>query len=234
MYLIEYPDKMLLLDSGCRSDVNNIIKYITSIGRKVSDLKLVVVTHAHPDHSGGAMLFRSRYNITIAAPRSINEWYAGFSGVLTYVVDLLLTYFVAKKKKRGLKWIFFSRQIKIDRVLEDLALLPGFADWQVISTPGHTISDISLYNSKASTIYIADNIVASKSAFFRPYPITTPESYQESLKKYIELDPATYLLAHYGENKISKEQIDKLIQGVSAKPRNHRNTLPAILKHLFK
>ena len=225
---------MFLLDSGCRSDVKKVIKYIYSIGRKIDDLKLVVVTHAHPDHSGGAMTYRSRYNIAIATPEDINKWYSGLSGMITYFVDLILTYLVAQRKKRGYEWILFSRYIQSDYFLKDHSPLPGFEDWQTISTPGHTFSDISLYNKKESTIYIADNIVASKNTFLRPYPIVKPNSYQKSLQKYIELCPDSYLLAHYGEYKITKDQIETLVRGVSSTPRNHRNTLPAILKHLFK
>lgn len=200
----------------------------------MTDLKLVVVTHAHPDHSGGAMLFHSRYNIPIAAPTNINKWYAGPKGFVTYVVDLALTYLVAKRKARGFQWIFFPLKVKAQFYLEDQSTLPGFEDWQVISTPGHTFSDISLYHNESRILYLADNLVASKSSFYRPYPIVSPASYRSSLQKYIDLAPQKFLLAHYGEHEISKEVMHNLMQNISNRPRNHINTLPRILKHIFK
>jgi glyoxylase-like metal-dependent hydrolase (beta-lactamase superfamily II) len=78
LYIAEYKDRLLLLDCGCRSDHSLIVNYITqTIHRPIEHLKLLVVTHLHPDHSGSAMSLGEKYSIPIAAPENINLWYKG-------------------------------------------------------------------------------------------------------------------------------------------------------------
>ena len=49
-YLAIYPDKLLLLDGCCRADVPMVLDYIkNTLHRPITDLKVVVVTHMHPD-----------------------------------------------------------------------------------------------------------------------------------------------------------------------------------------
>ena len=104
LYLVEQDEKLLLLDSGCRCDVDIVKSYIEKdLNKKMSDLKCVIVTHSHPDHSGGAFVFQKKYQIPIAAMESINEWYKGVDGFLAYYIDILLTYLVAIKKKQKIK-----------------------------------------------------------------------------------------------------------------------------------
>lgn len=59
MYLAEYPDKLMLLDGASRADIPHLEDFIEhQLHRPFSDLKLVVVTHMHPDHAGGAHRLR--------------------------------------------------------------------------------------------------------------------------------------------------------------------------------
>jgi glyoxylase-like metal-dependent hydrolase (beta-lactamase superfamily II) len=52
--LMEYPDKILCVDSGSRPDVRLINEFITEkLKRSMADIKLCVITHMHPDHAGG-------------------------------------------------------------------------------------------------------------------------------------------------------------------------------------
>ena len=79
IYLVEDSKGLLLLDGCSRADVDNVCRYITqTLGRPLSDLKLIVVTHMHPDHAGGAIKLRERTGAQVAShPKAIN-WYAGF------------------------------------------------------------------------------------------------------------------------------------------------------------
>ena len=67
-YIIEYPDKILILDSGCRPDYKKILEFVTiQLARGIKDIKLVALSHAHPDHMGGADLLQTKFQIPIAA-----------------------------------------------------------------------------------------------------------------------------------------------------------------------
>lgn len=53
MYLAEYPDKLMLLDGASRADIPHLKDFIEhQLNRSFTDLKMVVVTHMHPDHAG--------------------------------------------------------------------------------------------------------------------------------------------------------------------------------------
>lgn len=60
IYLAEYPDKLLLLDGASRADITYLCQFIEQqLARPLSDLKVVVVTHMHPDHAGAAHRLRA-------------------------------------------------------------------------------------------------------------------------------------------------------------------------------
>lgn len=220
-----------MLDSGCRSDVQLVKDFIEQkLNLTMSDLKFVICTHAHPDHSGGASFFKDLYSIPISAPKNINNWYKGVYGYSTYILDIFLTYLVAFKMKKGFKNIYFPRFIDFDLTLYENTSIPGFEELAVLETPGHTDNDISIINEGESWIYIADKIISLRSKYIRPYPITSPVDYKDSLKKLLKLKINKYLLAHHGECKISDDIITDLIDRTPSTPRNHRNTL---LKMLF-
>jgi glyoxylase-like metal-dependent hydrolase (beta-lactamase superfamily II) len=235
MYLVEYPDKLMLMDSGCRCDVTVVKNFIErELKRPFTDLKLVVVTHAHPDHYGGAHLFKKHYNIPVAAADGINCWYRGISGKIVYAVDILLTYLVAIKSGKKIKNIFYPTKMNLDFELKDEEKISNFEDWKVLLTPGHTGLDVTIYHEKESMAYIADNMVKSKNNIYRPYPIVFPEKYKLSLKKYLDLKIENFMMAHYGIQQIPHERIQDLIDTAPDVPRVHSNTLPTILKTMVK
>jgi glyoxylase-like metal-dependent hydrolase (beta-lactamase superfamily II) len=170
LYLVEYPTKLLLLDSGCYCDGVVVQRYIEqTLGRSFTDLQLVVVTHPHPDHAGGARFYQ-KHGVPIAGRWELNEWYQGWTGWCTQQVDIFLTHYVAYKRQRPLKRIGFPRYIDYDLHLEIDAPLQGFEDWTVLSTPGHTTMDVSLWHEASSSMYIGDCIVSTGKKYVTPYP----------------------------------------------------------------
>ena len=52
-YLVVTPKGMILLDGGFAETAPQIEKNIATLGFKLSDVKILLVGHAHPDHAGG-------------------------------------------------------------------------------------------------------------------------------------------------------------------------------------
>ena len=52
-YLITTPEGMVLLDGGFAETAPMIEKNIAALGLKLSDVKILLNGHAHPDHAGG-------------------------------------------------------------------------------------------------------------------------------------------------------------------------------------
>ena len=221
LYLVVYPTKILLLDGGCRCDADVIVEYLRTLGRSITDLRLIVITHHHPDHSGAAPVLQRQFGIPIAALPIINRWYVGLNGWLTQKTDIFLTYYVARKKKRGFKHLRFPRVLNINFPMNQQTPLPYFDDWQLIFTPGHTTIDCSVHHSEGSIAYVADLLIGYKTRYSTPYPISDPILYRESLRLMKKLNPQHILLAHHGRHHITKGMWDTLIQQTSDQPKNH-------------
>ena len=198
-YLIEYQDKILLMDCATRADLSVIENFVLSdLNRKMSDVKLAVVSHMHPDHAGLANKLQKKYKIPIIAHPSAQKWYSGFLGELQHFIDVLLAWYVSIKMKNPAKLMWYPSKLNPNYIATDGAKLPFFNDWQIIFTPGHTSHDISLYHKQSKTIYIGDVILKIKKKFLLPMPVTLPKLMEKTLSKLSELEIENMLLAHSG------------------------------------
>ncbi len=232
--LVEYQDKLLLLDGCCRADVRFICDYITNtLKRPLSHLQLVVVTHMHPDHAGGAHKLRQLTGCKIACANVDGQWYSGFDGKLMHITDILLTRWVANKMKRKQRWLWYPSHLKADIKLNDGETLPNFSDWQALSTQGHTDRDLSLLHLPSKRIYIADLIVATKMGLIPPFPIFYPNRYRQSLAKVATLNASSIILAHGGEMEITEQQITQVLTKAPNKPITHWGAIKAKVRKVM-
>ncbi|KGJ97360.1 MBL fold metallo-hydrolase [Colwellia psychrerythraea] len=233
--LAEYPDRLLLLDGCCRSDISLLKHFITdSLQRPFNDLTLVVVTHMHPDHAGAANKLRKITGCKIATANVNGQWYSGLDGRLMHLTDMFLTKWVAKRMKRPRRKIWYSSQLIADYKLDDGESLPGFPEWIVLSTQGHTDRDLSLHHLPSNKVYVADLMVKVRNKFIPPFPIFYPNRYRASLHKIIALQPDSIILAHGGEVNLSVKDYQQLLQLAPKIPRTHWRSVKAKLLKLFK
>jgi glyoxylase-like metal-dependent hydrolase (beta-lactamase superfamily II) len=234
IYLAEYADKLLLLDGCCRADIAMIENFIVKeLKRSMSDLALIVVTHMHPDHAGAANILRKKYGCKVAAANVPGQWYSGIDGKLMHLTDILLTLWVAGRQKKAKKYIYYSSSLTPDYYLVDQAILPGFEDWQVHFTQGHTDRDISLHHKASEQIYVADLMVKVRGAFMPPYPVFYPNRYLESLKKIKALNVESVLLAHGAKVQLTERQWQQLIAIAPTKPATHWRSVKTKLKRVL-
>lgn len=219
-YMAVYPDKLLLLDSGCRCDVDKILAYITdTLERPIEQLKIVIVTHMHPDHAGGAALLKQKTGCQIVTAMSEKPWYHGILGRAAHLNDLGLTYYVANRQGKSVTNVWYDPILKADIRVQDGDCVPYFEDWMVLETPGHTDHDLSLWHPQTQQAYTADLILSIKDKFVSPYLITLPDAYCASLNKIRSLQPQSLLLAHGKQAKICDKDFDRLIDRTPDKPR---------------
>ncbi len=220
-YIVEYKDKILIIDGASRPDVDPLYEYITKqLNSPVEKVKLFAVTHCHPDHAGAAGIFRKKFGTPIAAPHDIDEWYHGFRGTLQHLSDTLQSRFMARKMKSKHRVLYYNKRINPDFKLYDRSVLPGFDDWEAIHSPGHTMHNISFYNKKYGILYISDTIIDSRGKFLPPVPVLFPELMKQTLRRIAMIQPEYLLLAH-GEKpfyKFNQKMIDDTIRIINAGP----------------
>ena len=235
IYLIEYPDGLMLLDGCCRADIDLVEHTITQqLRRPLSDLKLVVVTHMHPDHAGGADKLRQRCGCQIASVERPRHWYGGWDGALMHLTDIFLAGWVANRMGKPKRNLWYNAKLHPDIQLTDSQYLPGFPEWQVLETPGHTDRDISLLHTPSQKIYVADLMVKVKKRFIPPFPIFHPNQYRASLYRLLHLQPQAVWLAHGGEVQLTEHDYQHLLARAPHTPRTHWRATKAKLKRLLK
>ncbi|MGR3899739.1 MBL fold metallo-hydrolase [Psychrobacter sp. 1176_08] len=241
-YLAIYPDKIMLLDGGCRADVPMVLDYIKlTLKRPITDLKVVVVTHMHPDHAGGANKYREKTGCLIVSSNKKHQWYGGIGGRAMYFIDINLAYYVAKRQGRSFKNLYYPASLKPDITVTDEDCVPRFEEWQVLETPGHTDRDLSLFHMPSRQIYTADLIIKLRHKFVAPFPIYDPKVYIQSLTRVRDLKPSMVMMAHGCEMAIDEDTFDELIAGAPKHPRTIKDTIKHKLlwrrdrdRHIFK
>ena len=69
VYLI-VGETLTLVDSGLPWRPRGILNYIRSIGRRPDELKHILVTHSHPDHTGMTSALAKATGAAVAVHRS--------------------------------------------------------------------------------------------------------------------------------------------------------------------
>ncbi|MBT1451673.1 MBL fold metallo-hydrolase [Glaciecola sp. XM2] len=212
IYLIEYEHGCMLLDGGCRADFDIVSDYFrTTLKRPLTDLKVVMVTHMHPDHAGCAHYLREKTGCLVVSGVFEHHWYEGLSGRFSHLTDILLTHWVAGRLGRKRRLIWYPRKLRADVQLQDGQPVPGFEQWSIVATPGHTHMDISIYSEKHELIYVADLIVSNKKQLTPPYPVHFPNIYRESVAKLKAFEGFKILMAHVEPQTISTQVLDDIM-----------------------
>ncbi|MFC4701054.1 MBL fold metallo-hydrolase [Glaciecola siphonariae] len=235
IFLAEYPHGLLLLDGACRADFTLIEDFIVNtLNRPLSDLKALAVTHMHPDHAGCAHYLRKRSGCKIVCGLFKQQWYSGVSGRLSHLVDIYLALWVAKRLGRTRRNIWYQAHLRPDIMLNDGEAIPGFEDWRLIKTPGHTAMDVSLLNEKRNLLYVADLVVKVKGKLSPPFPVNLPEQYASSLQKLKRYTHCDVLMAHVPQQKITRDEVDNLLALAPEKAQNNRQVLTDLARRLAR
>ncbi|MGY3569624.1 MBL fold metallo-hydrolase [Vibrio paucivorans] len=235
IYLVEYPDKLMLLDGASRADIPYLKQFIEeTLQRPFTDLKVVVVTHMHPDHAGGAHLLRKKTGCKLVSADKDKDWYSGFDGFLMHLTDLALAKWMANRMGARRTSLWYPRKLNPDYKVTDGDAIPGFEDWRIIETPGHTDRDLSLHCPSQGMVYIGDLMVMVKRKLIAPFPIFHPKKYRQSLQRIYDLNSPKVLAAHGGEVSFDHEALTHLLDTAPRRPITHWRVTKIKAKRLVR
>lgn len=222
IYLAQEGNNLLLLDGCSRADVDMVCRYITEeLNLPLTSLKLIAVTHMHPDHAGGATRLKAKTGAKIAAHPKAYKWYLGLAGRTAHMVDIALAWWVASRLGKKRRPLWYNPRLSTDIVLKDEQRLPFFNDWQVIYSPGHTDHDLTYVHLPSKQAYVADLFVKVKGQLVAPYPICHPNQYRRSLHRVAGLALDTVFCAHVPPIKANDVGFESIIENAPALPKNH-------------
>jgi len=184
---------VVLIDAGLpNSPEAAIFPYLRGIGMDPSDISLVVITHGHDDHCGGAAAIARASGARIAAHPDDAAYVENPSKLWLDLHGRFPRYHPipdAGKNEVG---------AKVDLLLEDgmkLDLGPWGAE--VVHTPGHTDGSICLYDERGRLLFTGDSVQGRGTAVQSgPLIYGGMEDYVGSMMKLKALDPGTMLLDH--------------------------------------
>ncbi len=206
-YIVEEaPHDLTLIDACFSADFPQLKEYLHNAGYEISDIKRIVITHIHPNHtqavneikrqSGGVLEILSHW--AEAAYLNHNPPYAGPPSeetILNFFNQLGLKPEDIFKKYGS----FDVEPIKVDRQLQDGDMVGK--SLQVIHTPGHTPGHISLYSKQHGIIFGGDfmskSVMDIDGLYVPPSTLSIdPTTATISARRISNLKSDTLLLAH--------------------------------------
>jgi glyoxylase-like metal-dependent hydrolase (beta-lactamase superfamily II) len=135
----------VLVDSGYGSDVERLVAALAGAGVAPDDLELVVNTHSHSDHVGGNARLQGVHGVPVAASA------ADAAEVNARRPEACLA-----------EWLDQPVEpYRVNRVLEPGERLAiGPAEWEVLATPGHMPSHLSLWQPEHGVLLLGDALHA--------------------------------------------------------------------------
>ncbi len=131
VYIIE-GKALYLIDSGVFGCEKQIIDYLNTIGRSVSEIRGIFLTHAHPDHIGSAAWFQEHTGCRIYASRGEKRW----------IEDIDLEF---RERPIPNFYMLAGRSSKVDVVVRDGDMIRPEEEMeiQVLRTAGHSCDGVS-------------------------------------------------------------------------------------------
>lgn len=193
-----------LIDSGVSGSVKIIGEYLHSIGRNMSDVKGIFLTHAHPDHIGGAAEIKRITHCKVYAPMLELDW----------IEDINIQY---SERPIPNFYTLLSKSVEVDVPLQegDIVTLEDDLRISALATQGHSHGSMSFILNN-NLIFTGDAIpVANDLPIFVDYKQSL-----NSLNRINELSDIQYFCPAWDE------VYDKIeVNDVIAKSRRMLNRL---------
>lgn len=143
IYILVRGGEVTIVDTGIPGKDGLVLEQLRSLGLKPRDVKAIVLTHFHIDHSGSAEALRA----TTGAKVYIHEDDAPY---LQGLRPPPLPPEAPRETVEAYKWF---RPVKPDVLLKDGDTVAGL---KVIHVPGHTPGSIALYDGRL--LFAGDNL----------------------------------------------------------------------------
>jgi glyoxylase-like metal-dependent hydrolase (beta-lactamase superfamily II) len=191
-HLLVDGGEAVLIDTGLFGGARQIRRLVKRLGLAPTDLKAVLLTHAHLDHAGNAAWVKEWTGAKICAHPAEQLHLDGcfpYRGV---------TRWCGRLEAAG-RFAFRYRGATIDEPLSDGQILPFWGGLRVVHLPGHTAGHCGFFSERHGLLFSGDLFASYRSRAGLPPPIfnTLPGLIPASLEKARQLDLRGMVPSHY-------------------------------------
>jgi glyoxylase-like metal-dependent hydrolase (beta-lactamase superfamily II) len=210
-FLIDNGGELTLVDTLFEGDARQVLGAIREIGRSVSDLRRIVITHGHRSHLGGMAALKRASGATLYA----HEWEADIVGGDRRAQPVTLL------PKQSLKLLPFQLGLFLNRprhvpcpVDELLADGDVVGPLQVLYTPGHSPGHVGFWWPERSFLIAGDSIATwpQFGGGWRAFNLNVPQ-HSASLRRMAALDARIVGVGH--GDPITEDAADR-VHGLAA------------------
>lgn len=161
--LVDDDGSVTLVDCGVRRAPPKIVAGLAAIGKHPSDVQRIVLTHAHPDHAGGAAEMAARTGAPVAAHEADADFVEAGKNPppdASTTAGRLMARFGGGAFPAA----------AVGERLTDGQVLPAAGGLRVVATPGHSPGHISLVHEPTATLITGDALFNVLGLRYSPKP----------------------------------------------------------------
>ncbi len=157
-YAVRWSDGWALVDTGLPDRAEPVLDALAGLGARPEDVRDIVLTHSHIDHSGSAADLAAATGARVLAgagdaavvrgelpepPPVLEEWEVPIFESVQATLGELAT---------------LRRPCRIDRELVDGDTLDWGEEVRVVAVPGHTAGSVALHLTSSGVLFTGDTI----------------------------------------------------------------------------
>lgn len=212
-YIIESASGLLVIDVARRGE-KYVLGYVHEVlHRAPSDIKLVICTHGDLDHAGGVVNLAKICRARIGVPYATQSAWLKFVNDPTGIFFRLTTTFREGLRPRA--WTMYANPVRSARAkalpsylpeitdyhdgfyskpdfrLKNHHHLPGFEDWEVVHTPGHSWDSCCYFHRSSRSLISGDTLLGSnkKGQLVAPSIFSNPVQMARTIRTLKHLEP---------------------------------------------
>jgi glyoxylase-like metal-dependent hydrolase (beta-lactamase superfamily II) len=184
VYLLVDDDGLTLVDTGLPGRADLILEQIEELGYSPSDVKRIIITHHHADHTGSLAALKKATQAEIIAHPADAPYIDGTLSQPGPAGPQWLSRLLA-----CFGWLWATEPVPVNTLVNDGDELPILGGIQILHTPGHTPGSICLY-LQSQNLLIAGDLLANRFGLKLPAGSFTVDIAQEirSVKRVAGLE----------------------------------------------
>lgn len=209
-FLVDLPSSgLILIDTGPRGSKDLIFEGIRKIGRQPEDLCLIILTHAHHDHSGSLASILEEIKVPVYTSALCAEKlkkgiaFEPESKILAFLLKVVTLFGIIR-----LPFMYIQPVTSNIIIVREGDQLPKVNGLEIINAPGHTAEQIALFYPIKEALLFAVDCAENVTTLKPSYAYQSAKLNLQTLKK---LNSFPFDIAVFGHGKkTDKRSFNKL------------------------